>query len=146
MITAEELAELMLKLAESEPGEEDGSWHSWNEDELGSTSEWVNNPDYNPELPQTYGRDSANPRRVSVPKSGEYLPSVGNVYLHEEAGGEGQGDHAHKVFRLVPEGGGPDRYFMLPGYYHSFHGTEWDGELFEVKPVKKVVDDWDKVA
>lgn len=63
----------------------------------------------------------------------EPVPGLGVVTVVENVGGEDQGSHAHLVFRVLPEDG-PVRYFRVNGYYSSYDGTEWDGDLYEVFP------------
>jgi hypothetical protein len=48
-------------------------------------------------------------------------------------GGEGQGDEAWFVIQIG------DQMFRMDGYYASDYGTDWDGDLYEVKPVVKEV-------
>lgn len=52
----------------------------------------------------------------------------------EEFGGEDMGSHTHVVFVV-----GANQYFKKSGYYASHHGTDWDGDLRKVKPVKKTI-------
>lgn len=48
-------------------------------------------------------------------------------------GGEGLGEEAWFVIKLG------EKYFRMEGYYLSHDGYTWDGDLEEVKPVKKTV-------
>lgn len=60
---------------------------------------------------------------------------VGVVRVVDQTGGEGQGDHAHIVFTTENTG----QYFRIDGYYSSYEGTDWDGELREVHRVTREV-------
>lgn len=60
---------------------------------------------------------------------------LGVVRVVDQEGGEGQGDHAHIVF-LVKDTG---QYFRIDGFYSSYEGTDWDGELREVHRVTREV-------
>lgn len=60
---------------------------------------------------------------------------VGVVRVVDQEGGEGQGDHAHIVFQVKDTG----QYFRIDGYYSSYEGTDWDGELREVHRVTREV-------
>jgi len=48
-------------------------------------------------------------------------------------GGEGQGDETWFVLKIG------DQLFRMDGYYESDYGTDWDGDLYEVKSVVKEV-------
>lgn len=48
-------------------------------------------------------------------------------------GGEGQGDDIWVVVRVG------DQLFKKSGYYASHYGTDWDGDVTEVKPVQKTI-------
>lgn len=68
------------------------------------------------------------------------IPGIdGEIILQETKGGEGEGDYAHAVLKI------DDRYFMLHGYHRSHDGTYYDSGFSEVKPVQKLVDDWQNV-
>lgn len=63
----------------------------------------------------------------------------GTIEVVDTAGGEGQGDHAHIVFKVVTVDG-DEQYFKIDGYYSSYDGTDWDGsDLFEVRPIERTV-------
>lgn len=65
---------------------------------------------------------------------------IGTAEIVETAGGEGEGDSAHIIFKIG------DRHFMKTGYYASFDGFYWDdGRLFEVEPYEKTVTAWREV-
>lgn len=66
------------------------------------------------------------------------IPGVGSVEMVERVGGsEGSGEHTHLVFKISGPGG--VHYYQKTGYYASFSGTYWDGDLFEVAPVQKTI-------
>jgi len=65
---------------------------------------------------------------------------IGTAEIVETAGGEGEGDSAHIIFKIR------GRHFMKTGYYASFDGFYWDdGRLFEVEPYEKTVTAWREV-
>ena len=67
------------------------------------------------------------------------VPELGKVRVTEQFGGEGKGDQYWMVFE-VDCGCGPDnRFFRIDGWYASYDGGYYDGNLYEVKPVQKVV-------
>lgn len=51
----------------------------------------------------------------------------------DDFGGEGQGDSIWVVIKVG------DQLFRKDGYYLSHYGTDWDGEVTEVKPVERTV-------
>jgi hypothetical protein len=55
-----------------------------------------------------------------------------------DSGHEGHGEYCELVFKLTLDDG-TEQYFKKVGYYASFHGTDWDGGFYEVKPTEKVV-------
>jgi hypothetical protein len=64
--------------------------------------------------------------------------------LDSVGGGEGGGEHVHKIVRVTnPQG--DHRFFQKQGWYQSYDGTHWDGDLFEVRPVQRTVTVWEKV-
>jgi hypothetical protein len=67
------------------------------------------------------------------------LPDIGTFRVIENVGGEGQGDHAHLVFQIDDPEGNLLGYYRTDGYYSSFDGTEWDGTLYEVNKVERLV-------
>jgi hypothetical protein len=70
-------------------------------------------------------------------KDGVVFTDVGTVKLVDNYGGEFLGDELWFVFSVTtPEG---TQYFRMDGWYQSFHGGEYDGELHEVTPKEKVV-------
>lgn len=71
-------------------------------------------------------------------KSPESVEGLGLVYCVASYGGEGQGDEYWFVLRVVSPDG-TERYFRMGGYYQSYSGGEYDGELREVKPVVREV-------
>lgn len=62
----------------------------------------------------------------------------------EQFGGEGQGDNYWIVFSSTRDN--KTQFWMVPGWHASHVGSElsW-AELYEVKRVQKVVDDWEEV-
>jgi len=76
----------------------------------------------------------------------ETVDGVGRVRVTDDFGGEGQGDNYYLVFEIMndthPWG---NRFYMLPGYYTSFEGGEYDGDLYEVTPVQKTIIVWENV-
>lgn len=56
------------------------------------------------------------------------LEGFGTIEFVDHFGGEGQGDDYWTVFRIG------DRYFRMDGWYSSYEGHEYDGELDEVYP------------
>lgn len=83
----------------------------------------------------------------------EMVDGVGRVRVVEDFGGEGQGDNYYLVFEIqwYVQGGqiagayGSTSFFKLPGYYTSYEGGEYDGDLYEVKPVQKTITVWENV-
>jgi len=70
------------------------------------------------------------------------IPGLGKVGYVEQHGGEGEGDQYWLVFSVVMESDldkGMVRYFKKPGWYASYDGGHYDGELFEVTPQERVV-------
>lgn len=62
-------------------------------------------------------------------------------YLDGETGGEGSAEYIWQVWQ-VTDGEGNVQFFKKEGYYMSYDGSNWDGELFEVEPYEKTVTDW----
>lgn len=60
-------------------------------------------------------------------------------------GGEGDGEEYYIVFSARSGADEPKRYFKIPGWYQSYHGSELEIEnTFEVVPGEKVVRVWNK--
>lgn len=74
------------------------------------------------------------------------VPHLGTVHVVENFGGEGQGDSMYLVFRIhrLTEDEEWLRYFRLDGYYSSYGGSDWDGDLYEVSPVQRMVTFYEK--
>lgn len=70
------------------------------------------------------------------------IDGLGDTYLEDSYGGQGQGDEYWLVIRV--ENGGKSRWFKKPGYYQSYSGGELDGNLYEVFPKQKTVTVWEK--
>jgi hypothetical protein len=63
--------------------------------------------------------------------------------LEERYGGcEGGGDTHFVVFSLSQ--GGKKRFWQIDGFYQSNYGAELDGAPFEVIPVEKTIQVWNK--
>lgn len=70
----------------------------------------------------------------------EVETSVGNIKRVESVGGEGQGDHQHLVIQTIATG----QYFRVDGWYTSYDGGEYDGDLYEVQKVERLVTFYEK--
>ncbi|GAA3473849.1 hypothetical protein [Nonomuraea roseola] len=71
-------------------------------------------------------------------ESGTEVEGLGNVAtVQTEGGGEGEGEHTHVVIKVTQ--GDVTRYFKKTGYYSSYGGTTWDGEIRSVWPTTKTV-------
>lgn len=70
--------------------------------------------------------------------------TVGNhtVQTEEQFGGEGQGDKLWAVFSVKT--GDETQYFRMSGWYASYDGFNWDGDLEEVKAQEKTIIVWVK--
>ena len=65
----------------------------------------------------------------------ETVPGLGLVeVLDTYKGGEGGGEEALLVFYITPEDGTEPFHVSISGYYASYNGTEWDGDLVQVEP------------
>jgi hypothetical protein len=62
-------------------------------------------------------------------------------HVDGEHGGEGSAEYIWQVWKTV-DAEGNVQYFKKEGYYMSYDGSNWDGELFEVEPFEKTVTDW----
>ena len=60
------------------------------------------------------------------------LEGFGTIEFVEDFGGEGMGDQRWTVFKIG------ERFFRTNGYYDSWNGAEWHGDIEEVVP-KEVV-------
>lgn len=79
-----------------------------------------------------------------VPNEPAIVPGYGRlVYVEGYEGGEGGGEDAYQVVKLVADDGS-ERYFRKEGYYASHYGCDWDGDLYEVVPYEKVVTFYDR--
>jgi hypothetical protein len=73
------------------------------------------------------------------------VPGLGKVTVVEHVGGgEGEGERLYKVVRVEGDPYGV-RYFQMDGWYMSYDGSHYDGDLFEVEPVETVVTIWRRV-
>ncbi len=52
---------------------------------------------------------------------------------------EGGGEN---IFAVIKVG---DQFFKKTGYYASHYGSEWDGDLTEVRPVEKTVTVYERI-
>lgn len=64
-------------------------------------------------------------------------------YVDGETGGEGSGEYIWQVWSAT-DADGNVQYFRKTGYYMSYEGSTWDGDLIEVVPFEKTVTDWKK--
>lgn len=62
-------------------------------------------------------------------------------FLIGETGGEGSAEYIWQVWQ-VTDTDGDVQYFRKTGYYMSYDGCTWDGDLEEVEPFEKTVTDW----
>lgn len=60
-----------------------------------------------------------------------------------DTGGDGHGEHCEMVFQ-VSSVYFETRYFVKEGYYASYDGTSWDGDLYEAWPVVREVTFYEK--
>lgn len=68
----------------------------------------------------------------------EEFAGLGTVTVVETVGGgEGGGESTHVVIKVTQ--GETTRYFKKEGYYSSYGGTDWDGEIRSVWPSRKTV-------
>lgn len=69
------------------------------------------------------------------------IPGLGRVTTAQQFGGEGQGDQAWIVVKVVMENplGGVVRYFRKDGWHASHDGTYYDGDFREVQPFERTV-------
>lgn len=69
------------------------------------------------------------------------LPEFGTLaYVDGEHGGEGSGENIWQVWSVTADD--EVQYFRKQGYYASYDGSNWDGDLYEVEPFEKTVTDW----
>ena len=63
--------------------------------------------------------------------------------VDSQGGGEGDGEHWHRVFKVINNKNKTLEFYYVPGYYSSYNGTEieWDG-IYEVLPYEKTVIAW----
>lgn len=74
----------------------------------------------------------------SIPEEGWWTP-VGLIEVAENhGGGEGSGEVRYIVFKLT-NSDLTIQYFRIDGYYLSFEGSSFDGNLKEVKAVVRPV-------
>lgn len=67
------------------------------------------------------------------------VEDFGHIEVVETTGGEGQGDHAHIVFKLTDVDGN-ESFYKVDGYYSSYDGVDWDGsDLYSVTPREKTI-------
>jgi hypothetical protein len=73
------------------------------------------------------------------------VPNLGIVNVEEESGGEGEGNHAEIIFKIIFDDAvctEKEAYYRKTGSYMSHYGYGWDGDFTRVKPGKKVVVDY----
>ena len=63
------------------------------------------------------------------------------TFVDGETGGEGSGEYIWQVWS-VKDADGNEQFFRKTGYYMSYEGSTWDGDLTEVVPFEKTVTDW----
>lgn len=69
-----------------------------------------------------------------------------SVKCVEDFGGEGEGDTAWAIIRLVSPDG-QETFWKIPAYYASSYGFDWDiSGTYQVKPYEKVVQSWRKIG
>lgn len=69
---------------------------------------------------------------------GTDVEGLGNVATVDTEGGyEGGPEHTHVVIRVTQ--GDVVRYFKKTGYYSSYGGSDWDGDIHAVQPTTKTV-------
>lgn len=71
------------------------------------------------------------------------LPGIGTVEVLDSYGGEGQGDELWVVFNVTNSEG--SRTWRKSGWYASYSGSDWDGDLEEVVARPKVITEWVKL-
>ena len=119
---------------EDESTEWEGSW-----DEFGyvadSSTKWTEvDADY-PDARQM--KDGSFYAHIPLEVAGVAIPGIGQARTVEDFGGKGQGENRWIVFKVTNAEG--ERLFRKSGYYASFYGTDWDGELEEVVAKEKTV-------
>lgn len=63
------------------------------------------------------------------------------TFVDGETGGEGSAEYIWQVWS-VKDAEGNEQFFRKTGYYMSYDGSTWDGDLIEVVPFEKTVTDW----
>lgn len=82
----------------------------------------------------------AKVKKIGVAKIGndDFDQNELNIRLvHEEGGGEGEGEHVERVFEH--DDNGKLIYFRITGFYSSYEGIDWDTDVEKVKPVLKTI-------
>jgi|SRR5688500_4330419 len=69
------------------------------------------------------------------------IPGLGTLAYVESYGGEGKGDEYWVVFSITNQD--VTRHFRMDGWYASYSGAEFDGDLKEVSPKQKVITVWE---
>jgi hypothetical protein len=72
---------------------------------------------------------------------GGHVTGLGKVSHVDSYGGEGKGDEYWVVFSVTDWG--VTRHFRMDGWYASYSGAEFDGDLKEVAPKQKVITVWE---
>lgn len=70
------------------------------------------------------------------------------IQVVKDFGGEGMGDQRYLVFKVSNWNDKSEKdaqYFRKDGWYASHYGSEFDGDFYEVKPVKKTITVYDQV-
>lgn len=78
------------------------------------------------------------------------VPGLGVVSAVEfDTGGEGHGENTYMVFKVEPttetDGVNETYFYRIDGYYSSYGGSDWDGNLYEVTPVQRMVTFYEKI-
>lgn len=67
------------------------------------------------------------------------VASLGSVELiDQEGGGEGGGEYAHNIYRVIFPNN-EVKLYKKEGAYFSYDGLEWDGDFGETRVVEKTI-------
>lgn len=70
---------------------------------------------------------------------GILIPGLGTVTTVDSYGGEGEGDRYWVVVKVEMEDGSGTRWFRKDGWYASYVGGSFDGDMIETSPKEKTV-------
>lgn len=146
------IADLDEAIQEGKWDQEDNGYRSegWHEfaEAASNSHKYVNNidpADYpGIELDIRERSDGTKYAYVPLPNPGVRIPGIGQAFVLEDHGGEGQGDEYWLIFQVVADG--VTKLYRRNGWYASYSGGEYDGPTEEVKPVQKLVTVYEKVA